>query len=43
MEETVVVAFPASANVPDPVTILHTPVPEAGLIAAKVELSVHKT
>lgn len=43
MEETSVVAFPASENIPEPVTILQEPVPLAGVIAAKVELSVHKT
>ena len=43
MEETAVVAFPASANVPVPVTILQTPFPLAGVIAAKVVLPEHKT
>lgn len=43
MEVTAVVGFAASANVPEPVTILHTPFPLAGEIAAKVVFSVHKT
>ena len=43
MEVTAVVAFPASANVPDPVTTLQTPFPLAGVIAVNVVLSVHKT